>query len=78
MVYIIYELKKSDLLSKTNYNEVTQMVLEELDITGVESEHSSMESAISEIRQNPGKLKWKKLTILPILKVNWEGEILTI
>lgn len=79
MIYVIYEMVQPSQLKelvqdgyyqKTVYREV----LEKLDVTGVESIHPTMESAVNEIQNNTDSLKNLKLTILPVFSVNWEGE----
>lgn len=83
MRYIIYvmtypshlkEIEQDGYYQKTVY----RAVLERLDITGVEYEHSSMEGAIAEIHSKREKLKHLELTILPILQISYDGEIITL
>ena len=54
---------------------INRQVLEELDVPHVEAEHSSMESAMSEINVNRDKLKHLTLTVLPVIAIAWDGEI---
>jgi hypothetical protein len=54
---------------------IYRSVLEDLNVSGVEEEHNSMESAIFEINQKKEKLKHLTLTILPVFNINYEGEI---
>lgn len=79
MKYIIYELRKSiePRVEYKNYSTVLiySEVLEKLDISSIEEEHLTMESAIETIEKNKEKLKYKKLTILPIYEIDWQGEI---
>ena len=80
MKYVIYKMVQPDELkeykpdgyySKTIYRDV----LQRLDIHGVEDEHSTMESAITEIENEKDRLKHLKLTILPVITISWDGEI---
>ena len=50
-------------------------VLEILDEYGVEETHESFEGAVEEINKHAAKLKYKTLTILPIIRIDYEGEI---
>lgn len=80
MKYIIYKMVQPSQLREIdteNYHPRTiyRNVLEELDVSGVEEEHNSMESAIFEINQKKEKLKHLTLTILPVFNINYEGEI---
>lgn len=80
MKYKIYEMIAPEHLEKTvrvGYEVKTlyRNVLEELDVVGVESEHQTLEMAMNEIIENKDKLKNCELTILPIVKVNWDGEV---
>jgi predicted transcriptional regulator len=80
MKYTIYQLIQPDHLREIKhtgrYTEtIYREVLEELDIDGVEAEHQTLEMAMSEIVSYKNKLKNLKLTILPVVQINWEGEI---
>jgi len=80
MKYIIYELIQPSHLKESVQDgyyikTVYRNVLEELDVPKVESKHDSMESALSEINSNKELLKHLTLTVLPILSINWEGDI---
>ena len=69
MRFVIYELVKgTPRESYKNYHTslVYPFLLERLDEEGIEEEHSSMESAIEEIKRNRNNLTSTKLTILPI------------
>jgi hypothetical protein len=81
MKYIIYELIVIDHLHGSK-NEgygrtstIDRLVLEEVDEIGVESKHPTAESAMAEISLNKDKLKMRKLTVMPIISINWDGEI---
>lgn len=81
MKYVIYEMIQPEHLQKTVYKgyghkTVYRNVLEELDVVGVESTHPTIESAISEIIANKDKLKQLELTILPKIRIAFDGEIL--
>lgn len=81
MEYIIYELVVIDHLhgsKDTGYGRtstIDRLVLEEVDVIGVESKHSTSESAMAEIALKKDKLKGRKLTVMPIISINWDGEI---
>lgn len=80
MKYVIYEMVQPSQLKEVEqdgyYTKVIyRSVLQILDIPGVEEEHSSMESAISEINTNSKLLKNLNLTILPVFSISWEGEV---
>lgn len=80
MKYIIYELVKPSLLKEVepdgyHYKTTYKQVLEKLDVGWIEAEHPSLESAMNEVYTNKEKLKQKTLTILPVLSIDWEGEI---
>jgi hypothetical protein len=55
---------------------INRSVLEELNIPEVESNHDNFESAIAEIYLKKDKLKNLQLTVIPIITINWDGEIL--
>lgn len=81
MKYVIYELIVIDHLHGSK-NEgygrasiIDRLVLEEVDEIGVESKHSTSESAMAEIVSKNNKLKGRKLTVMPIISINWDGEI---
>ena len=75
MRYIIYELTKS-IEPRVEYKDYLYTeVLERLDAFPIEEEHLTMESAIETIEKNKERLKHKRLTILPIYNIDWEGEI---
>lgn len=50
-------------------------VLEKLDVSGVESEHQTLEMAMAEIVSKKDKLKQLELTILPVVTVSWDGQV---
>lgn len=65
------EIETDGYHPKTIYRDV----LQKLDVSGVEEEHSSMESAVAEIHKQKDKLKHFNLTILPVLSIYWDGEV---
>ena len=80
MKYTIYEMiqpshlkeiKPDGYYQKTIYRDV----LQKLDISGVEEEHSTMEGAIAEINNKKDLLKHLRLTIIPILEISYDGEV---
>ncbi len=80
MQYIIYEMIAPSLLEevKKEYyyvQTIENYVLRKLDVPFVEAEHPTMESAIAEIDSKKDELKHLTLTILPIFKINYIGEI---
>lgn len=75
MKYKIFELVKPEHLQKTEiygyYN-----ILQEMDYSSKLDElYNSPEEALSKIEENKEDLKFKTLTIIPIIEINWEGEI---
>jgi hypothetical protein len=80
MKYIIYVMVQPSLLKIVDpdgyyQNTISRDVLEILNIRGVEEEHLTMEDAIAEINSKKDLLKWLNLTILPVISINWEGEV---
>jgi len=80
MKYTIYEMIQPSHLKeiepdgyyqKTIYRDV----LQKLDVTGVEAEHTTMESAVAEINNKKDLLKHMNLTIIPVLSISWDGEV---
>lgn len=80
MRYIIYEMVQPDCI-KDRYRDgyhkgiVPRHVLEKVDEPRMESEHPTMEAAITEIHLNKERLKHKQLTIIPVLTIGWDGEV---
>lgn len=80
MKWVIYQMVTPNSLKEISHYNYSQQViyrevLEKLDVSGVEENHRSMESAIIEIKIKKDKLKHLKLTILPIFEINYEGNI---
>lgn len=82
MKYKIYKLVEPRILEETvpdgyNVKVVRGIVLEEVDIwwSGLNDTFNSLEEVMNTISENADKLKNENLTILPIIKVNWEGGI---
>lgn len=80
MKYTIYKMIKPSHLKEIEpdgYHQQTiyRDVLEKLDIFGVEEEHLTMESAITEIHNKKDLLKHLQLTIIPVLTISWDGEV---
>lgn len=78
MKYIIYEMIHHDkVINDEGYNLTTSTVyaLVELDVSHVDSQHTSMENAVKEIQKHKKLLKYKQLTILPVIDIDYEGEI---
>lgn len=55
-----------------------QYVLEEIKVNGVKSRHEFVDSALSEIKLHGKELSNRKLTILPVIDIDYEGKISTI
>ena len=55
--------------------ELERFALQKLDISSIQEEHDSFESAMEEITKNVEKLECMSLTILPIIHVDYEGKI---
>lgn len=80
MKYIIYQLVQPECLQKSELDgyymkTITRSVLQRIDIHGVDSEHNSLELAMSEITDKCQLLKGLELTIIPIVSVRWDGTI---
>ena len=80
MKYTIYKIKDPEHLQiiipdGCHQKVVSRSVLEKLDESFIESEHDTMEAAIEEIKNKKYKLKWTKLTILPVIDIGWNGEV---
>jgi len=81
MRYVIYELVLPEVLQKTelrgyHQHSLERNVLQKLDEYDVTAEHSSFEAAVFEIEKNAELLKYKELTILPIISVLWDGKVI--
>jgi len=80
MKYIIYELVQPNELRYINdegYHPITcrRTALEKLDVSGVNETHDSIEAAYAEIEAHLDKLKYKELTIIPRIYIDYSGEI---
>ena len=82
MSYKIYELVKPEVLKKTEpdgyHIKTTELItLKEVDglASGLEYSYNSELEARTAIIYNKDKLKQKDLVILPMLSVNWDGEV---
>ncbi len=80
MKYIIYELVRPDFLQKKEMDgydlkTLERNVLERLNESYVYEEQDSFEDAVSEIQKNKDKLKFKQLVILPVISVDYNGDI---
>jgi hypothetical protein len=79
-MYTIYELIKPDFLQKTEpdgyYTKTLERnVLQKLDETGVYETQETHADCMAEIVKNKEKLKYKSLTILEVININYEGKI---
>lgn len=80
MKYIIYELVNPEHLQRLSHEGyrpavVERTILEKLSLSGVEEEHDTMEAALAEIAGKADDLKNLELTIIPVISINWDGEI---
>lgn len=55
--------------------ELERFALQKLDVSHVQEEHDSFESAMEEITKNVENLKYMSLTILPIIHIDYQGKI---
>jgi len=81
MHYEIYQLVSPTHLQRKEMigNSVVtspRTVLEPLQLVGVSRYHLTMESAIEEVTKNKGFLKGIHLTIIPVISVDPNGEII--
>lgn len=81
MKYTIYEMVRPSILAETEYHgyyieTVYRDVLEILNVSGVEEEHLTLESAVAEIESKKEVLKGLRLTILPVFEISYNGEII--
>jgi len=80
MKYVIYELVEPDMIKRIDdsgyhLRMVNRTVLEQLDVSGVNEFHDSFEAALAEIEANSDKLKYKELTIIPRIYIDYSGTI---
>lgn len=80
MKYIIYKLLQPQVLKEINTDDwhpktIERTVLERLNIYDVEEEHATLESALAEINNKKESLKHLTLTVIPVISINWNGEI---
>ena len=82
MKYQIFELVGPSILKKYEpdgyHMKSTQgIVLQDVDIDryGFEERHESIESAMNEIGRYSEDLKSKTLTIIPIITIDYDGEV---
>lgn len=78
MKYKIYTMVKPEHLQKTvpdgyYMRDVVRCVLEEVD--EFYHEYDSIEDAMMGIRENAINLKHHELTILPVININFNGEV---
>ena len=76
MRYKIYELISKNKLERDGYDTktVTTYKLREIDDEPFAG-FASTDDAIEYIKSNGDMLKYNELTILPIIKINYDGEI---
>ena len=82
MKYQIFELVGPQILHKYEpdgyHMKSTQgIVLQNVDINrfGFEEKHDSIDSAMNEIEKYSEDLKGKTLTIIPMIYINYDGEV---
>ena len=82
MKYQIFELIGPAILHKYEpdgyyMKSIQGIVLQDVDIDhyGFEEKHESIESAMNEIEKYSDDLKSKTLTIMPIIKIDYDGEV---
>jgi len=81
MRYKIYEMVKSEHLQKTEHYEnslkTTEMVVLELPdyYSGLDGDYTSVEEANQAIIDNKENAKYRDFCILPVVSVQWDGEI---
>lgn len=82
MKYQIFELVEPQILRKyepDGYHMkcIQGVVLQEVDIDrfGFEETHESIDSAMNEIEKYSDDLKSKTLTIIPIINIDYNGEV---
>ena len=81
MKYVIYELVQPSHLKEIEYEgyypkTVMRSVLQVLDVSRVNEEHSTFEDAVKEIENNTEHLKHKSLTILPVIDISYDGSLI--
>lgn len=82
MKYKVFELIEPEMLSRTvpdGYDVKTEqgIVLQEIDLwySGLTDLHDSQLAAMATIVENKDKLKHKNLVILPVVSIDFEGNI---
>ena len=80
MKYVIHEMTEPNVLSRTEpdgyyVKTINPITLEEIADFNIKTEHDSMDSAISEIHRHKNRLKSKYLTVIPVIKVDYDGNI---
>ena len=81
MKYKIYELVKPEHLQKKEVDgydlkTITRSVLQEMDYSShLDNDYSTIEEAVQAINQNIESVKYKELTILPVINVSWDGSV---
>lgn len=78
MRYVIYKIVQPECLQTRVFRDsstktIHRDVLEELEISGVQTKHVTFESAVDEIKSNSEKLINLKLTILPVMTITHDG-----
>ena len=77
MTYKIYELIGKSKTVPDGYNMTTieTYKLEEIREWDMENDYDSIDAAYNDILKKKTDLKSKTLTILPIININWGGEV---
>ena len=82
MKFQIFELVEPPILKKHepdgyHMKSIQGIILQDVDINryGFEEIHDSVDSAINEIEKYSDDLKSKTLTIIPIITIDYDGEV---
>ena len=75
MKYAIYEIEDNVEIVPDGYHWSSKHRYTLLELESIETKHDSLESALSEIERNKDLLKSKKLTIIPVIDISWDGEM---
>ena len=82
MKFQIFELVEPSILKKHepdgyHMKSIQRIILQDVDINrfGFEEKHESIESAMNEIEEYSDDLKSKTLTIIPIINIDYDGEV---
>jgi hypothetical protein len=80
MRYKIYEMVEPEHLQKVEHDgydikTIVRSVLQEMDYSSrLSGDYESVEQAMEAIQLNHQQVKYKKLTILPVIDIPWKGD----